>query len=147
MKDIRNYFSIKELVCKHVYDKHHDNAWNFLDPRLIRTLTFIRECLGKPIVVNNWANSGQYSQRGLRCNLCDLVASKTKNNQLYVSAHMQGEAVDFNVQGMTADQVRQWLENNKSLLPYHIRIEKDVNWVHLDVRAGEGDKDITYFKG
>ena len=81
-----------------------------------------------------------------------------------MSAHNQGEAVDFSVKGMTANEVRLWIVENQILLPYPVRLEvgfdpkgkneaqirqaigKDtMNWVHLDLR-GEGQK-ITYFKG
>ena len=81
-----------------------------------------------------------------------------------MSAHNQGEAVDFHVKGMTANEVRLWIVKNQILLPHPIRLEVNfnphglsesairqkiatdkMNWVHLDLR-GEGQK-ITFFKG
>ena len=59
MNGIKRYFSIKELVCPHVYDKFREYAWNFFDPRLLETLLVIREKCGLPIVINNWAKGGQ----------------------------------------------------------------------------------------
>lgn len=145
-KTIKDYFGIKELVCKDVHAKFGEKAWDFLDERLLRTLLFIRENLGKPMTVNNWASGGSFSQRGLRCNLCQLVSDKTKKGQLYVSAHMQGTACDFDVKGMTAAQVRQWLSNNKHMLPFPIRAEDGVTWVHIDMR-NDGSKDkLILFK-
>ena len=47
-------------------------------------------------------------QREPRRNLCSLVASKTKSGALYVSAYSQGMAVDFDVKGMKAVEVRKW---------------------------------------
>lgn len=144
---IKKYFGIKELVCRHVYNKHGENAWAFFDPRLLETLLWIREHIGKPIIVNNWSSGGTYTQRGLRCNLCELVRSKTNSQTLYMSAHIQGTAVDFDVVGMTAAKVRMWLFAHASELPHPIRIEAAVSWVHLDVRTdGENGKVIT-FKG
>ncbi|MCR5697797.1 MAG: hypothetical protein K6G73_12560 [Marinilabiliaceae bacterium] len=145
--NIKKYFGIKELVCRHVYNKHGENAWAFFDPRLLETLLWIREHIGKPIIVNNWSSGGTYTQRGLRCNLCELVRSKTNSQTLYMSAHMQGTAVDFDVKGVSAPEVREWLRIHASELPYPIRLESHVSWVHLDVRTdGEKGKVIT-FKG
>ena len=36
------YFSVKELVCKHVYERYGENAAMFLDDKLIETLNVIR---------------------------------------------------------------------------------------------------------
>jgi hypothetical protein len=143
---IKDYFNIKELVCPHVYDKHREYAWNFFDPRLLDTLFVIREKIGKPIVVNNWAVGGDFSQRGLRCNICSIPKEKTALEKLYMSAHSQGMAVDFDVSGMKAEEVRKWIKDNQIFLPYPIRLEEDVNWVHLDVRS-DGFRNITWFKG
>ena len=75
---IKDYFDIQELVCRHVYEKFGDIAWQFFDNRLLETLLVIREKLGKPIYVNNWQVGGNLTQRGLRCNACQLVAEKTR---------------------------------------------------------------------
>ena len=99
------------------------------------------------MIINTWSSGGKFSQRGLRCNICDLVKSKTLSNRLYLSAHMQGTAVDFDVQGMSAEEVRKWIERNKVLLPYPIRLEEGVNWVHLDMRNDGSKGRVTYFKG
>lgn len=144
---IKDYFNIKELVCSHVYSQFHEQSWQFLDNRLLDTLQVIRENLNKPMIINTWGLGGKFSQRGLRCNICDLVKSKTLKNKIYLSAHIQGEAVDFDVKGMTAEEVRQWIDRNKILLPHPIRLESGVNWVHLDVRNDGSKGKVIYFKG
>ena len=126
------YFWLTELVCPTVYHKFGDKAWMFIDEKAIVTLDWIRRTLDKPITVNNWWDGGEYDQRGLRCNLCSVVKSKTSKNEVYLSAHILGRAFDFDVDNMDADEVRVWLALNKSKLPYNIRLEKDVGWVHLD---------------
>ena len=144
---IKKYFGIKELVCRHVYNRDHEASWIYFDPRLLEVVLWIREHIGKPMIVNNWASGGKYTQRGLRCNLCDLVSSKTKANILYLTPHEQGTAVDFDVVGMTAAEVRKWLFVHASELPHPIRVEADVTWNHIDLRnTGEKGKVIT-FKG
>ena len=144
---IKKYFGIKELVCPHVYNRDHEASWIYFDPRLLEVVLWIREHIGKPMIVNNWASGGKYTQRGLRCNLCDLVQSKTKANILYLTPHEQGTAVDFDVVGMTAAEVRKWLFAHAAELPHPIRVEADVTWNHIDLRnTGEKGKVIT-FKG
>lgn len=145
--NIKDYFDIQELVCRHVYEKYGDNAWQFFDNRLLETLLVIREKLGKPIYVNNWQVGGNVTQRGLRCNVCQLVAEKTRLEKVYVSAHMQGTGIDFDVKGMTALEVRNWIKANQILLPYPIRLEQDVTWVHLDMRNDGTKGKVVYFKG
>jgi len=148
MNGIKTYFSIKELVCPHVYDKFREYSWNFFDPRLLETLLVIREKCGLPIVINNWAKGGQHTQRGLRCNLDAIPKEKTRLEKLYMSAHCQGMAVDFNVVGMSIEETHEWLDKSKILLPCPIRLEcreSAPTWMHLDVRS-DGMHAITYFK-
>lgn len=141
-----NYFKIQELVCPETYKKFGEQAWMFIDERLLETLDIVREkILGKPMVVNNWTAGGGFTQRGLRCNLCQLVRDKTKSGKLYLSAHNFGKAVDATVQGMTAEEARKLIIKNQILLPYPVRLEEGVSWLHLDVYdAGKGK--VSLFK-
>ena len=144
---IKDYFSIKEWVCPVVYDKHREYAWQFLDKRLLETMLVIRERIGKPIVINNWAKGGQHTQRGLRTNISPIVKEKTALDKLYIPAHIQGMAVDFNVVGMTTKEVHDWLVENQNHLPHPLRIEENTgNWIHIDSRS-DGMRMITWFKG
>ncbi|MEG2164119.1 MAG: hypothetical protein RRY55_06540 [Bacteroidales bacterium] len=137
------YFKTEELVCRHVYAKFGEQAEMFIDSRLFETLDIIREkILCVPMIVNNWKSDGQFSQRGLRCNCCQIVKSKTAP---YLSAHVLGKAVDFDAKWMTAEQARQAIIKAQILLPYPIRLESGVSWVHLDVYDA-GNK-VTMFKG
>jgi len=92
-----------------------------------------REGLHKPMTINNWKWGGSFSQRGLRHNRSSMVQKKTS---IYLSAHMFGKAVDFDVQGMSAVEVREWIVENEDLFPCKIRLErnlkgKPISWVHL----------------
>ncbi len=131
---LKRYFSIKELVSEAVYLKYGETAWQFFDVRLLETLLFIREELDLPITINNWHLGGQFEQRGFRENTCDLVYIKTLNDAIYCSAHVTGQAIDFDVKVMSAEAVRKWLIENQDLLPHNIRLEYGINWVHLDCR-------------
>ena len=75
------------------------------------------------------------TQRGMRCNRCDMVKTKTTP---YISAHILGKGGDFSVKGMTAEQARQKIKANAHLLPCPIRVEESVTWLHFDVRPQDG---------
>lgn len=141
------HFRTWELVCNHVYRKHGDKAIAFADPRLIKWLEWFREAVGRPVIINTYGTGGKYSQRGYRCNLCSLVKAKTAADDMYLSAHTRFQAVDFNVDDMSDEEIRQWLEVHKKDMPCNIRVERDtVGWVHVDVSTDNFDK-ITYFNG
>ena len=155
------HFDLQELICPHVYYKFGEMAWQFLDQKQLILMDWIRDQLGA-IFVNNWyyeyldstfvkyiRNSilenkpifafsepsypdTLFSQRGLRCNICGLNYVKTQAGIIYVSPHFLGKADDYDVQGMVAEEVRQWILAHQNDLPYPIRFEKGVTWVHMD---------------
>jgi hypothetical protein len=125
-------FRLFEFVCPEVYNKFGDMAWQFFDEKVVITLDWVRRTLNKPIIVNTWHEGGEFDERGLRCIQCKIVRDKCMQGQVYVSPHILGKAFDFDVQGMDAAEVRVWLAANKDKIPYAIRLENNVNWVHLD---------------
>jgi hypothetical protein len=139
------YFELFELVCPDVFKRYGDIAWGFFDSKLLVTLDQVRNRLNKSIIINNWHNEGEFTQRGFRCIQCQLVQDAVKNNTMYVSPHMTGQAADFDVEGLLAEEVRQWLYKNQNLLPYPIRLESGVNWVHLDIRDNFEGAKIIFF--
>lgn len=130
---VSKYFKIYELVSPAVYIVHGEDAWKFIDPRLIKTLDFVRELFDVPITINDWWWKGEMTQRGLRENISDIVVTKSSQNILYLSGHVLGMAADFNVKGYTAEEVRKMLVTVQDDLPYPIRLEDDVLWVHIDM--------------
>jgi len=141
------HFALQELVCPHVFNMFGETAWQFFDDKLLMTLDLLRDQLG-PIYVNNWDMSEEqrkqtkvplYDERGFRCIHCSLVREAIKKDRLYVSPHMLGQGADFDVKDKNSSQVRLWIANNFVLLPFPVRLEKNVSWVHLDIRdAGKG---------
>ena len=128
IKALEPYFDIKELVCPHCYQKWGTRSWQFLDTNLLHVLLILRETvLCRPMYVNN---GKQYTQRGLRCNKCEMVKGKAT---VYLSPHVLGKAIDFTVQGMGAEEARRKIIANADLFPCQVRLEKGKNWVHCDV--------------
>lgn len=130
---ISPYFDIQELVCRHVYNKWGDRSWMFLEQKFLETLLVVRrDILKAPMYCNDWQNGGSLTQRGRRCNMCQLVRSATEKGNVYLTAHASGLAGDFTVVGMSAEDARRKIINNKSMLPYNIRLEGGVSWLHVD---------------
>lgn len=146
---VSQYFDLTELVCPHVYKKFGGKSWQFLDTCLLETIYVLRTAIiKKPMYANNWTTKAtiKYGERGLRCNLSKESKLKTESNSVYMSAHCNGCALDFIVEKMSAEEVRQLIIKNKHLLPYPIRIEDKVSWVHIDMfNDGSVDNKVTLF--
>lgn len=141
IEEIKKYFKLSELVCPHCISTYGDSAWQFLSTELLSTIYILRtKVVNKPMIVNNGTT---FTQRGLRCNRCDLVKSKTKP---YMSAHCLGKGIDFSVSDMTAEEIRQLIKDNINEFEYPIRLEEGVSWVHCDVYTLDSDKKLTTFK-
>lgn len=141
-REIKKYFKVSELVGSRTYKKHGERAWRFLDYRLLYALLIIREGIGRPITVNH----GRKQQRGLRTIVQQMIKNYFYKNKLYLSAHLFGKAVDFDVKGWTAAEVRGWIIDNDHLFPFKIRLEDVVTWVHLDVIWEEKNSNVYLFQ-
>lgn len=142
IKELKQWFGISELVCNHTMQAFGDKSWQFLDTELLHTLLILRRDIFKcPITIN----TDTMKQRGLRCNICQLVKDKTMKNQIYLSAHCNGAAVDLDVKGFSAEQSRSKIKAKANLLPYPIRLEEGVTWVHIDVYDSGSLQKISTF--
>lgn len=140
IEKVKENFQLKELVCPHCINTYGDKAWQFLSTELLSTIYVLRnEVIKKPMIVNNGTT---FTQRGLRCNICELVKGKTKP---YMSAHALGKAIDFHVNGMEAEEVRQLIKDNIDKFEYPIRLEEGVSWCHCDVYTLDSDKKLVTF--
>lgn len=132
--ELKNYFDIRELVCQHTYSAFGEKAWQFFDRDFLETLLVIRRDIFKvPMTINTWKDGGTFTQRGFRCNICQLVKDKTLKNQIYLTSHANGAAFDADVQGLTSAQAREKIKSNSHLLPCNVRCEAGVSWLHLDI--------------
>jgi len=141
LEHFKKYFALTEVVSVAVANRYGEQAWSFFDPRLLEVLIWVRESIGRPMTIN----TKTMQQRGYRENTCQLVADKTKKGALYCTAHGRGQGVDFDVKGLTAEQVRQAIRQHIDECPHPIRLEAGVTWVHLDV-CNITDKKLVEFK-
>lgn len=138
IKALGRYFDVAELVCDHTLTKWGEKAWQFLDTAFLHNLLVIRrDILQLPMICNHEGAN----QRGLRCNRCELVKDKPS---VYLSSHVLGKAGDFTVQGITAQEARSRIRNNAHLLPYPLRMEGGVSWLHIDVLPQYGITSKVY---
>lgn len=103
-----------------------------IDNKLILVAEWLRNQLGKPVVINNYATGGQYKESGLRDPNTSTGAKK--------SAHKIGKAIDIKVVGMTAKEVFDFcLANELQLYAMGVREIEDhaytPTWVHLGTRG------------
>lgn len=138
IRELHNYFQVSELVCGHTFSRWGERSWQFLDTDYLAALLVIRrDILQLPMT----CNTSSATQRGLRCNVCELVKEKKKN---YLSSHILGKAGDFTVKGLTAEQARERIIQNAHLLPCNIRLEDKVTWLHIDVLPQFDVKERVY---
>ncbi len=139
IKSLKKYFKIHELVGKELYAKHGDESWFVFETDALHCLLLIRVGLGRSMYLNNWFWGGNKDERGFRSNIQYICKKKTDNNVLYVSGHPLGNAFDFIVKGMIAEDVRDWIVEHADIFPCKIRLEwkkngKPIKWTHIDTK-------------
>ena len=145
IKEVSKYFKVQELVCPHCYNKFGETSWQFISTEILSTLYVLRtKIFNKPITVNTWKAGGQFSQRGLRCNMCQLIKSK---KSIYLTPHGQGKAIDFNVKNLTIEETKNLIRQNKQKFEYPIRLETNTTtWCHVDCYT-DNSSDFVEFNG
>lgn len=140
IRELKQYFDIEELVCDHILSRWGEASWQFLDTDFLYVLLLLRrDIIGKPMYCNNHKRGTH--QRGIRCNMCEIVKSKSK---AYMSAHVLGKAADFTIEGMTAEYARQRIKMVPNVFPCQVRIEGGVTWLHIDVLPQHGVEQRVY---
>lgn len=138
IRELHRFFQVRELVCSHVFSKWGERSWQFLSTDYLHNLLVIRrDILQMPMVCNH----DGAEQRGLRCNMCKMVKDK---KAAYLSSHILGRAGDFSVQGLTAQEARSRIRTMQNLLPYPLRMEGGVSWLHIDTLPQFGITEKVY---
>jgi len=131
----------KQVLPEHIYEKEGVAGLRHMDERIIITLDILRKELGKPITVNSWSWGGDRNASGYRDVAYYDTLQKYSDS---TSQHKSGRALDFQVKGMTAQDVRLFILENKEKFPYIKFLEvgplkngQRMNWVHIDCRMQE----------
>ena len=138
MYKILKHFIIKEFVPPEIWNIEGEQSILHLDEKIIITIEQIREFFNRPITINDWCYGGKFKYRGFRPESCNVGATH--------SMHRIGKALDFDVQGIVAENVRKEIVKNSFRFPFLKRMEKNVNWVHIDIKETKR-KGIYLFKG
>lgn len=143
--ELKKYFDIRDLVCEHVFKSFGEKAWQFFDQQALESLLILRTQVHKKgMTINNWKDGGTLSQRGLRCNICKICKDKTDLNELYMSAHANGAAFDYDVTKQTAEESRQQVIQCAYMFTNRVRLEGKVTWVHFDVYDDPNSTDKVF---
>lgn len=111
----------------------------FMDKRTVEYAEKVRVYFGVPVTINNWNSGGSYTLRGWRPRNTSVGA---KN-----SMHKFGKAVDMDIKGLTAEEVRQMIKDDQKLFySYGLRrVEENVSWLHSDIKDVDGYENKIYF--
>ena len=150
IENLKVNFRIEELVSREVFHAYGEDAWALLDTDTLHVLMILRGYIDKPITINNWLWGGHFDERGFRENICDICKGKTDKGKLYTSGHVLGKAIDFHVDGLSSDLIREWMLDNMELFPCKIRLENELNgtpisWVHFDTKYYEKNPKVYLF--
>jgi len=129
---VSNSFHIQEFVPKEIYDKFGEKSIWFVRQDLIELAQFIRDYFGRPMTINNWHKGGKFNERGYR------TPDSTTGSKY--SQHKLSGAIDFNIEGMTSNEVRSLiLADSKRFLSHNLTTLEHEDyaptWVHADMRT------------
>lgn len=94
-------FKPQELLPKEIYNEYGDLGMRYLDSRILPIIEYVRKVFEKPIIINNWADGGQFNERTVR--LPEHVSYKK------YSDHSFGRAIDFDIVGLNSLEVQHYL--------------------------------------
>lgn len=131
MSHISNNFDTRELVPQSIWETYGSNSRQFIDPRLVYLLEFVRYHFKSPVAINTWMWGGKYQERGYRAPESLTGASK--------SQHKFGRAADIAIKGLTSQQIYTRILDKKELfMEAGLTTLEDIRftptWVHMDIR-------------
>lgn len=130
------YFKLYELLPPEIYKNEYE-GWKLLDERLLETIDVVREIINKPLICNTWYQGGDRVASGFRSANCKVGAE--------MSQHRLGRAVDLVCAYMSASEMRDMIKEHQEKLPYKVRIEDGVTWLHIDVKNRNDVNKIQLF--
>ena len=133
-------FALYELLPKELY-VDEETGWDMFDEKLLKTIDAVRDILGIGLTCNNWKFGGKRNYCGARTKDSDVYMYGSYHS---VRPDRKVMATDLISPKMTAAKMRQVLVENSSKLPYPVRIEAGVSWLHIDTASVVGYK-IYFF--
>lgn len=112
-ENLGRWFKVKEFACK------DGSPVVFIDEYLWTTLSILRTKIGKPIIITSGYRTPEWNE---------------KCGGAKYSYHMRGMAADIRVNGMSAKELANKLNE---IVPDGCGIITYKSWVHFDVRTGK----------
>lgn len=133
------HFDVREFVDPETYHKFGNSALLVMDIRILKLADNIREYFGAPMIINNWHSGGPYRNRGFRKGNASVGAD--------YSQHKFGRALDYSINGFTAEEVRKVILDNQDIFPFNeiCAMELGTSWVHNDVRLIKHNGIFTFY--
>lgn len=117
-KEIGQHFKVKEFACR------DGSQVVFIDDCLISILDILRNQVGKPVIITSGYRTPEWNK---------------KREGAKYSYHMRGMAADIRVNGMSAKELANKLNE---IVPDECGIIVYSNWVHFDVRTRKYRKGV-----
>lgn len=142
--DMREFVSPKTwgLIKKLPQDELIKKFYTLVKPETVKMAVKIREYFDAPMIINDWHLGGKHTQRGYRLPTSRVGAKK--------SQHKVGRAIDFNIKGLTSDEVYLIIIKDEELF-YMFGARRMENssyattWTHIDTKETELENSIYIF--
>lgn len=129
------HFRPQELIAPSLYRHFGEASIRYMDERLLAVLRILRVYIDAPMTINNWHNGGTRDECGIRL--------PGQPHYRVGSAHSWGMAFDA-VGSWDADEVREDILLGRIEMPYPVRLEEGISWLHVDV-MNVGNKPVEVF--
>lgn len=115
---IGQHFKVKEFACK------DGSQVVFIDDHLVSIMDILRNQVGKPVIITSGYRTPEWNK---------------KSNGAKYSYHMRGMAADIRVNGISAKELANKLNE---IVPDECGIIVYRSWVHFDVRTSKYRKGV-----
>jgi len=132
IKNKKNFY-LDEFIDPITYRKFGRQSQRYIRPEIIKATQCLRELVGLPITVNNWAAGGSYKESGLR-------NFNTSTGASY-SMHKFGGAADLKIGNLSSFEMVEILKNHEEVI-MDLGIRRYENpeftkgrnrsWLHID---------------
>ena len=139
---LSKHFSLSEMeksqtaVRKGISNKAGSGEIKNLTDLCYEVLEPVRIKFDKPVIITSGYRSPE---------LCEAIGSKA------TSQHAKGQAVDFEIAGISNLQVALWIQNNcdfdQLILEFWKEGEPNSGWVHCSFKEGSNRKQVLTYDG
>lgn len=139
------YFTPPEFFSRDIFNRERDKGnqiWRLMDSRILWTADKIRERFcgirknsQMGMIINTWTWNGDLQYRGYRDIYVDILYPDNKFS--VTSQHVFGRAMDYDIEGVPAEEIVQDIKDNPNAEAYKYitGLEEGTTWVHNDTRS------------